>query len=236
MKQKKKSIIILALVFLIVILTMIMMFLLGKALFQNTLEEQFVTIIFLIALIGLLAYILNQLIEKAKKNLKDEITLPNDLVTNETTGLQTSTDPVNLSATKQKQTPSLKKAAPFIVLSIVFIVFFMNQMGVSLFNTSIVGRFQYEMAEGTIIGGVVNQTDYWYMDFSEDGTVDVGWKNIGFAEDSQGNGTWEKLGVEYVVTINYDYGETVVLYLEIHGKTLYDANTNITTNYIKISN
>lgn len=236
MKQKKSNSIIGILVILILVLVLIMLFLLGKALIQDTLEEDFLMIVFLIFGIGGLAYFLNINMEKTNASLSDIKTVQFDSADEYDVVTTSELNKKNNDNTqKQKMNDFIKKKSPVLVLIIVFAIFIFTQYGGSIFNTSIIGRFEYDMAEGELIGGVINQTDYWYMEFYENGTLDVGWKNIGFPEDSQGHGVWYQSGKVYIVTIYYDYGSNSDLSLVIKGKELFNSSTNTSTNYIKVS-
>lgn len=125
-----------------------------------------------------------------------------------------------------------KNLIPLIILVIVFAVFFLYQSGF-FFSSDPVGRWVFEMEEGAVVDGVTNLTDYWYMDFFEDGTLDIGWKNVGSEEDSQGDGTWyESEGVIYF-TIHYNYGDSYSVAVVIKNNALVDAQTNVNTGYLR---
>ena len=125
-----------------------------------------------------------------------------------------------------------KNLVPLFILVIVFAVFFLYQSGF-FFSSDPVGRWVFEMEEGAVVDGATNLTDYWYMEFYEDGTLDIGWKNVGSAEESQGDGTWyESEGIIYF-TVHYNYGNSHSAAVIIKANTLVDAQTNINTGYLR---
>ncbi|MDT8336512.1 MAG: hypothetical protein RQ856_01640, partial [Candidatus Izemoplasmatales bacterium] len=127
-----------------------------------------------------------------------------------------------------------KNLIPTIILVVVFIVFFAYHGGYLNFNSSNpVGRWIYEMDEGEESGGFINLTDYWYMEFYENGTLDIGWKNVDYPEDSQGSGSWYVEGGVIYVTIHYNNGDTVQAEFVIKSNQLVEYGTNIPSEYYR---
>ena len=125
-----------------------------------------------------------------------------------------------------------KNLVPLVVLVLVFVGFYLFQTGFFA-DSNPVGRWIFQMNEGTDVGGAINLTDYWYMEFYENGDLDIGWKNVDMPEESQGSGTWhESEGVIYL-TINYNYGDTVNTAMVIKGNELVDAQTNVRSGYFR---
>lgn len=125
-----------------------------------------------------------------------------------------------------------KNIVPLTILIVVFIIYFSMNGGLNLFGSkSIEGRWVYEMNEGETVNGVLNLTDYWYLEFYDDGTLDIGIKNMNFPEESEGYGTWIQNGDTILVTIHYDWGTTDVSQFVIRNNKLYDAETNVYSGY-----
>jgi len=125
----------------------------------------------------------------------------------------------------------LSNLIPILVLAIsAFYIFW----GGDIFGSSNPeGRWYYYMETGDGGDGIINNTEYWYMDITSDGTLDVGWKNIGYSEDSEGWGTWYlQDGIVYL-EIHYDYGETFYGSYYITGGKFYDSDTNVYSGWEK---
>ncbi len=114
---------------------------------------------------------------------------------------------------------------PIFVLVFVFIYVFIGNPFEQLFGVDPVGKWYdyYEVGNG-------NLTEYWYIVFEEDGTLVIGIKNVGFAEDPEGTGTWYMENGTLHVYINYDYSGFVDqnLELDIKGNKLYDLSGTYT--------
>jgi hypothetical protein len=143
--------------------------------------------------------------------------------------------PNQLQPAAEGKKPVNKNLIPSIILVVVFIVFFAYQGGyLNFFNNSDpVGKWIYQMEEGETIGGVTNLTDYWYMEFYENGTLDIGWKNVDYPEDSQGSGSWYVEGGVIYVIIHYNYGDTVNAEFVIKSNQLVEYGTNVPSAYFR---
>jgi hypothetical protein len=125
-----------------------------------------------------------------------------------------------------------KNLVPLLVFIVVFLGFYIYQDG--FFQSSDpVGRWIFEMNEGEDVGGAINLTDYWYMEFYEDGTLEIGWKNVDVPEEEQGTGTWYQSENIVYFTINYNYGDSVTAAVVIKNNELVDAETDGRTGYIR---
>ena len=71
----------------------------------------------------------------------------------------------------------------------------------------------------------------WYS--HENGSLDIGWKYVAFAEVSQGSGTWTMTDNAINVTIHYNYGETVYSTFVIRSNQLYDAYSDRASVYLR---
>lgn len=133
---------------------------------------------------------------------------------------------------KSEGKPMSKNLIPLVVFVVVFLAFFLYQGG--FFQSSDpVGRWIFEMNEGEDVGGAINLTDYWYMEFYEDGTLEIGWKNVDSPEDVQGTGTWyQSEGIIYF-TVNYYSGNDATAAVVIKGNELVDAESNTRSGYIR---
>ncbi len=138
----------------------------------------------------------------------------------------------NKSTNNSDKQSMSKNLVPLIVLVVVFIAFFLYQGGYFQ-NSDPVGRWIFEMNEGEDVGGAVNLTDYWYMEFYEDGTMEIGWKNVGSPEEEQGTGTWYQSENIIYFTVNYNYGDSVTAAVVIKNNELVDAETEVRTGYIR---
>jgi hypothetical protein len=136
-----------------------------------------------------------------------------------------------LTNDSDKQSMS-KNLVPLIVLVVVFVAFFLYQGGYFQ-NSDPVGRWVFEMNEGEDVGGAINLTDYLYMEFYEDGTLEIGWKNVDSPEEEQGTGTWYQSENIIYFTIDYNYGESVTAAVIIKNNELVDAETDVRLGYIK---
>lgn len=153
---------------------------------------------------------------------------------NDTSGNLNSTNLNNDNKlTNESDKKSLSKnLVPLIILVVVFIAFFLYQGGFFQ-NSDPVGRWVFEMNEGEDVGGAINLTDYWYMEFYEDGTLEIGWKNVDSPEEEQGTGTWYQSENIIYFTIDYNYGESVTAAVIIKNNELVDAETDVRLGYIK---
>jgi len=145
----------------------------------------------------------------------------------------TNTDPSINPKPASSGKDFVKTKLPLFILIFVIIVYFIQSGTLPWFNSSPEGRWVLDRPENTMVDGVLNLTDYWYMDFYEDGTLDIGWKNVGSPEDSEGHGTWYQEGTVIYVTIYYDYGATNYSELSIRNNQLVDASTNQGTGYYR---
>jgi len=136
------------------------------------------------------------------------------------------------SITKSRVTTSQKIAniIPIIVLLITALYVFIGPD--FLKDTKLEGKWYYYMETGNV-GGVENLTEYWYMDISEDGSLDIGWKNLGNTEESQGWGNWYQSGDIVNLTIHYDYGDSVTWQMYISSGKLFDATSDSYTGWEK---
>ena len=71
------------------------------------------------------------------------------------------------------------------------------------------------------------------MEFYEDGTLEIGWKNVDSPEDDQGTGTWYQSENIIYFTVNYNYGDNVTAAVIIKNNELIDAETDVRTGYIR---
>lgn len=137
---------------------------------------------------------------------------------------------------KPKPKADPKKIVPAVVFALVLIIFIIVYQygGIPSFGGSNPeGRWILEMDEGSTQGGILNLTDYWYIEFYEDGTLDTGIKNVGYAEESEGSGTWAMADGIITATIYYDYGLASNLRLKISGNKLVDADTGTPSGYVR---
>lgn len=131
-----------------------------------------------------------------------------------------------------------RKIIPLVIFIVIIIILFIYQAGglpsLGLGGSSNpVGRWVYDMEVGEVVGGIENLTDYWYMDFSEDGTVIIGIKNDGFAEATQGSGTWSVSNGVIHVDAMYNWSQPLVLDLKIKNNQLVDADTGEGSGYFR---
>ncbi len=225
-KKNKNSFILMFLMVLLLINVGYLLFKIYEYLFNN-LDFQLTEMLIIFIPLFILTYLISKV---AKQNQVDD-----------NKQYQSDSDELSIDDHEQIQTNKIntqknnyqrKNIIPVTILVVVFMAFMINRL--NLFSSSDpTGKWIYEMEEYATIDGVTNLTDYWYMIFYEDGSLDIGIKNVNYPEDSEGSGSWYlSEGIIYV-TINYDYGYTDQLSLIIKGNELVDAVTNIGTNYIK---
>lgn len=133
------------------------------------------------------------------------------------------------------QTPEGKRVLIITMIASFVTALIFVQFGMSAFgSSSIEGRWVYEMEEYSIINGVENLTDYYYMEFYPNGTMKMGLKNVNqSAEVRVGVGTWRKSGTEFIVYIDYDSGGSLTARYKIRLNQLIDVQTNQGTHYYR---
>lgn len=147
----------------------------------------------------------------------DDDGLSNSESSNQTTVINT---PLNQSK-KTDGSKSLAKIIPVFVL--IFCVWYVLFDGaIPFLNTNPVGRWNDIVAADECGVGIECVTEYWYIDLFDDGTLDIGWKNTGYVEESQGYGTWTQAGDSITMTIHYYYGADNTQTFIIKGSKLYD--------------
>lgn len=144
----------------------------------------------------------------------------------------------NETANKSKKKVDPKKIIPAAFFAIVLIVFiivyqFGGIPGLGIGSSNPEGRWIYDMEVGESIGGIENLTDYWYMEFEEDGTFEIGIKNDGFVEMPQGSGTWTLSDGIIHIEGTYNWSQPINEYFKIKGNKLVDADTEEETGYVR---
>jgi len=119
----------------------------------------------------------------------------------------------------------MKKISAIIpILVIIFCVWYVYSNGsLGLFNASPEGKWYQYVDPDSCGSGVTCVTEYWYLEFDANGTYDIGWKNPGYNEESQGGGTWTKSGSRITIsgTVGGMYSTGTMV---IKGNKMYAEN------------
>lgn len=102
----------------------------------------------------------------------------------------------NQDEQRMKRKAMNKKLAGLIpLIVIIFCIWYVVFDGnIPFINASPVGRWVQDVDPNSCGSGVTCVTEYWYIVFNTDSTYDIGWKNPGTVEASQGGGTWTQEG------------------------------------------
>ncbi len=224
-EKEKKNSTWLGFLLLLLIFAFVLYFLIsGMLTFSN-----FMIVTFLLALMAIPLVIQNKKKtgEINEESTRNEFDKKNDDTYNTETPIEISEASGSTSKPEVKKPKSadVAKIIPLFVLIFVFVFVFIGNPFDAIFGANPEGRWYYYME----LDGH-NLTEYWYMDLEEGGTLEIGIKNQGFAEDPEGSGTWYlENGVLYIF-IDYDYSGFVDqnLQLEIKGDKLYELNGTYT--------
>lgn len=130
----------------------------------------------------------------------------------------------------------MKKISAIIpILVIIFCIWYVYSNGsLGLFNAAPEGKWYQYVDPDSCGGGVTCVTEYWYLEFDADGTYDIGWKNPGYNEESQGGGTWTQSGSRITIsgTVGGMYSTGTMV---IKGNKLYPeyGSGGLDPNYFK---
>lgn len=229
MKAKKdKSSSLFGIILMILILLIIFIILIVSYLKDMISSNDFFIVFFLLLLMSIPIFLKIKQIKKPKEsNAQESSIIDSSLNKEESFNENQDINGEEITSKKgSKPNPNrIFTVIPIFVLAFIFIYVFIGNPFEQIFGVDPVGKWYdyYEVGNG-------NLTEYWYIIFEEDGTLVTGIKNVGFAEDPEGTGTWYVENGILHVYIHPDYSgfPDQNLLLEIKGNKLYELSGTYT--------